>query len=91
MPATTFGTRTNIARAAPTTTAVLLVVSRPRAGLSLVNNGTQIVYIGTTSVVTTTTGFPLEPSVRIIDNTTEEAFYAIVASGTGDVGVYESY
>ena len=91
MAATTFGTRTNITRVAPTTTPAALVVSRARGGVAFHNLGTVAVYLGTTSAVTSSTGWQLAIGEKIIDNGTEEAIYAVTASGTGDVGVYESY
>lgn len=77
-----------------TTNATLIAAANPeRKGLLIANNGDDTVYIGFTSAVTTTTGFPLYASATLSNDNLLAAFrgnvYGIVASATQDVRYME--
>lgn len=75
---------------APTTTAAEMVAANAsRKSVSIYNAGSQIVYLGKTSGVTTTNGWPLVPSASLADDISTDAWYAITASGTGDLRIIE--
>lgn len=76
--------------AAPGTTATLLLAANPaRATAMLVNNGTATVFLGKDATVTTTTGIPLAAGASLVDDRSSDAWYGILATGTGDVRVLE--
>lgn len=75
---------------APTTTASEIVAANSsRKSVSIYNAGTQIVYLGLTSGVTASNGWPLVPSASLSDDVSTDAWYAITASGTGDLRIIE--
>ncbi|GAC1397699.1 MAG: hypothetical protein NVSMB60_08010 [Mycobacterium sp.] len=73
-----------------TTTATLLIAANTaRKVLMFTNNGTQTIYYGGTSGVTTTIGLPLVAGATLIDGDSSGTWYAIVTAGTADVRVQE--
>lgn len=75
---------------APTTTAAsVLGANATRKVASLYNAGTQTVYLGKDNTVTTSNGFPLVPGGNMVDDASTDAWWAITASGTGDLRIIE--
>ena len=78
-----------------TTNATLIAdASTARHSIVISNAGSNIVYIGPDSSVTTSNGIPLQPdSIWDADSGGVKlymgAFYAIVASGTSDIRYWE--
>lgn len=77
-----------------TGTAGILIAANPnRKGLLVRNNGTQIVYLGYDSSVTSSNGFPLSPQDTIETSNLLAGYrgvlYAISASGTQDIRYME--
>lgn len=73
-----------------------------RFSLLLVNTSSQTIYIGPTSTVSTTTGFPIAPqaslqlsdapqSVKSHSSGASLQWWAVVASGTATLGVMEVF
>lgn len=76
--------------AAPTNTAaVVLAANTERERALIYNNGSQTVYLGKDGTVTTANGLPLIPGAALEDDRTADAWWAIVASGTGDLRILE--
>lgn len=72
--------------AAPTTTATKIIDGDAGiSGVTLVNNGTQTVYIGNSSAVTTANGHPFYPNSVMEFTGVTDALWGITASGTGDI------
>jgi hypothetical protein len=83
------GTKSTAA-VAPTSTALLaLAANTSRLNAVLYNNGVQTIYLGVDNTVTTSTGQPLAPGCALYDSDSSDAWYGIVASGTGDLRVTE--
>ena len=83
----TSGTPT-ISKVTPGTTASLaLAADTNRLNALFMNEGTVKVYLGTTSGVTSADGFPIAPGAGLEDNLTTGAWYAVAASGTGDIRI----
>lgn len=77
-----------VTRKAPTTAAMKLVSSDPsNTGCYLINYGSVIVYLGTSSGVTSATGEPLYPKGFKRYSGNPGDIYGITASGTADVSV----
>lgn len=75
-------------RKAPTGTALKLVTGNPQnTGLTLVNYGSVIVFLGETSSVTTSNGEPLYPKGVKKYAGYQGDIYGVTAGGTGDVAV----
>lgn len=75
---------------APTTTASSIIgANATRKVASIYNAGSQTVYLGNTSGVTTSNGFPLVPGANMVDDASIDAWWAITASGTGDLRIIE--
>ncbi len=53
------------------------------------SHATATIYLGASSAVTATTGFPLGPGETMIDEISNDDWWAIVAVGTADVFVIE--
>lgn len=76
--------------------AALIVAARTgaagtgRIAATLYNTGSQTVYVGATSGVTSATGLPLVAGGSLTINT-QTAIYGVAASGTQTIGVLESY
>lgn len=84
-----------MSRVQPTTAAVALSTNKNRLGLIIRNNSSVTVYLGR-SDVTATTGFPLKEDEIFVDEDARDPvfgsvddWYAITASGTGDVRLIE--
>lgn len=74
---------------APTTSAASIVAANPdRLSLMIHNAGAVVVYLGP-SGVTTSSGVPLGVGATLTDTTSVDAWYAITASGTGDLRIIE--
>ncbi len=85
----TKGTRTH-STAAPTTTAgSVLAANVNRKVAVFANDGDVTVYLGSTAGVTTSNGYPLLPDAVLVDDLSTGAWYAITASGTGDLRIIE--
>lgn len=81
---------TTVSNVAPTGTAASAVAQNTaRNSLLIVNNGTQTVYLGDTSGVTTSNGLPLPPGASWSTTTYYDVVYAITSSGTGDLRYWE--
>lgn len=75
--------------AAPTTAAAqCLAANAGRIRATIVNAGTQTVYLGPASVATST-GIPLVAGAAMEDAESTDAWYAVTASGTGDLRIIE--
>lgn len=80
-----------ITQVSVSTSAVQIVATRnTRSELHLHNVGTDTIYIGKTSGVTTSNGFPLAGGREVTIRTTN-ILYGITASGTSVVGTIEVY
>jgi len=78
-------------RAAPTTTRVEIVPSNgQRTSVTLTNLGAVTVYLGGPNVSTANAGATIEAGQEWRDEDSGAAWYGITASGTGDVGWFES-
>jgi hypothetical protein len=76
--------------AAPTSAAALaLAANADRERALIYNNGSQTVYLGKDATVTTANGLPLVSGASLEDDRTADAWWAIVASGTGDLRIVE--
>lgn len=73
-----------------TVAAEIVATRNTRSELQLHNIGTDTVYVGKTSGVTTANGFPLAGGRQVSIRTPEDLF-GITASGTSVVGVIEVY
>lgn len=83
------GTRT-FSTAAPTNSAAqALAANTSRKEALIYNNGTMTVYLGKDNTVTTSNGLPLAPGATLRDDRATGAWWAIVASGTGDLRIVE--
>ena len=83
------GTKT-FTTAAPTTSATLLLAANgSRQSALLSNNGSQTVYVGKNSSVTTSNGVPIPAGSSLTDKSSRDAWYGITASGTGDMRICE--
>lgn len=82
-----YGTKT----VASTAGGTLIVAANPqRIGLIIVNTGTQTVYLGHDTSVSTSNGIPLKTDMNLTESSGGEkmyqgAFYGITASSTSDV------
>ncbi|SRR5579875_3657019 len=75
---------------APTATpAQILASDGRRINVSIYNNGTQTVYLGADSTVSSSTGLPLPAGAVLDDQSSYGAWWAVVASGTGDLRICE--
>lgn len=75
--------------AAPTTTpGSVLAANDDRQSCTIHNAGSQAVEVGTSSV-TYGTGLPLEPGQTLTDDSSTDAWWAVAASGTGDLRIIE--
>lgn len=79
-----------ITTAAPGTTAMqILPRNQNRVAALILNVGAVDVYLGRDATVTTTTGLKLAAGESLADQASEDSWYAIVASGTGDLRIVE--
>jgi hypothetical protein len=79
-----------VTQVGPTTAATqLLAANNARVVASLTNNGGQTVYLGKDNTVTTASGTPLAPGETWEDRESLDAWYGVVASGTGDMRLVE--
>ena len=82
-------------KSAPTAVSVastatsILAANTSRKAAFIANNGTQTVYLGRDNTVTTANGLPLAAGQTWPDDTSTDAWYGIVASGTCDVRFLE--
>jgi len=83
------GTRTQTAVTVATTATLLQAENSARCKLVIANNSTAPIYVGGASV-TTATGIPIAAGASLVDDASEDAWYAIVAVGTADVRVEET-
>lgn len=75
---------------APSAAAALqLAANASRKCAVIYNNGTQTVYLGKDSSVTTSNGMPLLAGATLVDDHSVDAWWGITASGTGDLRIYE--
>jgi len=74
---------------ATTTAALVAAANATRTKIAIANNGAAVVYIGKASTVTTSTGYPIAANGSFVDTEYTGAIYAIVASGTADLRVWE--
>jgi hypothetical protein len=90
MPTTQADNIKTLTTAAPTNTAALVLAANPeRQGALIYNNGSQTVYLGKDATVTTANGMPLPSGASLADDRSADAYWAIVASGTGDLRIIE--
>jgi hypothetical protein len=76
--------------AAPTASAAqCLAANANRLRALIENNGVQTVYLGKDNTITTATGLPLASGASAEDDATTDAWYAITATGTGDLRIVE--
>lgn len=75
---------------APTSTAAsVLAANTGRKVAVIYNNSGATVYLGKDNTVTTTNGLPLPDGASLVDDHSTDAWWAIMASGTGDLRIYE--
>ncbi len=77
-----------------TAAGVLIQANPQRIGMVIVNTGSDSVYIGNNSSVTSNDGFPLKQDESFTYDSGGDKlylgdFYGITASGTSDVRVHE--
>lgn len=73
---------------APTNSASSIVAAAAgRLSVSIFNAGTMTVYLGKDNTVTTSNGFPLVVGATLSDDVSVDAWWAITASGTGDLRI----
>lgn len=73
---------------APTTSASSIVsASASRIAVSIYNNGSQTVYLGKDNTVSSTNGMPLVAGGSMSDDVSSDAWWAVTASGTGDLRI----
>jgi len=72
-----------------TSATALNAANTVRRTLSIFNNGAATLYVGITSGVTTSNGYPVPAGTSFQDNRTESAWYGICASATLDVRTLE--
>jgi hypothetical protein len=73
-----------------TGTAAQVVASRDsRVRIDIANNGAAAVFIGKTAAITTSTGFPIQPNGVFTDRDYTGAIFAIVATGTADLRIWD--
>lgn len=75
---------------APTTTSTTVAAANTsRISLTIVNNGSQVVYIGPRGV-TTSNGIPVAANGGAYEDVTSlDAWFAVTAAGTGDLRILE--
>jgi len=82
---------TSISQVSPVTvtnTATLIFnINLNRGSITILNNGSEIVYIGD-ATVTTSTGMPVQPSEKITLHNTG-SLYGITATGTSEIRIIE--
>ena len=80
------------AQASITTTASLILAARSggRGNARIRNTGANTVFVGNTTGVTATTGYPI-PAGAESEFSTAAALYGIATTGTNVVGVQECY
>lgn len=80
-----------ISVAAPSTTAAEIVAENTRRAQVRIKNthASATVYLGPDDTVTSATGYPLIAGAELIDDVSTDAWYAVMASGTGAVAVIE--
>lgn len=77
-------------QASPTTSATLLLAANNgRVKALLANAGSATVYLGKDNTVTPSTGLPLVAGAIYEDEASLDAWYGILAAGTGDVRIVE--
>lgn len=76
---------------APTTSATLLLAANTARGVCLISNAhaSATVYLGRDNTVTSSNGVPLPAGETLTDGLSTDAWWGIMASGTGDVRVLE--
>lgn len=75
---------------APGTGAASIVgANANRVSVTIHNAGTVTVYLGKDNTVSTSNGLPLPPNATLSDEVTTDAWWAIVAAGTGDLRIIE--
>lgn len=75
---------------APTTSASSIVAANAsRKSVTIHNAGTVTVYLGLNGSVTSSNGLPLGAGATLSDDASTDAWYAITASGTGDLRIVE--
>jgi len=76
--------------AAPTNSAAsVLAANTDRKTAVIFNNGSVTVYLGKDGTVSTANGLPLAPGSTLEDTDTQDAWFGITASGTGDLRIVE--
>jgi len=80
-----------ITSAAPTTAAAsVLAANANRKSATILNaHATLTVYLGASGAVTTANGLPLAAGASLADAVSTDAWFAIMASGTGDLRIVE--
>ena len=72
------------------TSAVLLSAAKDRREITFENNGTQTLYLGETSTITSTTGtITLPAGATYTDYGSKDDWYGVTASSTTDTRVIE--
>ena len=84
MPAPILGNLINVQTSVGTSPALITSPSSPRAAIAVTNLGAGTIYIGGTSSVTTTTGYPIAAGGTFTMEYSG-AIFAIAVSGTQDV------
>lgn len=77
---------------APTTTAGQIVAANTARNQVRIKNthASAIVYLGKDATVTAANGYPLAVGEELIDEISTDAWFAIMAAGTGAVHVIET-
>jgi hypothetical protein len=68
----------------------VVATNSSRASLLIFNAGTETVFLGKTSAVTTADGIPLYPLSNLEDTDSYDSWYAITASSTTDLRIVET-
>ncbi len=69
---------------------LLLAANANRISALIVNNGAQTVYLDVANTVSTTASVPLLTGASLTDNSSNDAWYGLAASTTGDIRVIEA-
>jgi hypothetical protein len=83
------GTKAFTTNAPTNAAAQALAANSGRIKALITNNGTMTAYLGKDNTVTTSNGVPLYVGASVEDDVSTDAWYAIVASGTGDLRIVE--
>jgi len=81
-------TRDHGATSVSTSAKKIIDANADRTGWIIKNNGSETIYVGSTSSLTTNNGFPVEPDGALSGDDTDNV-YAIADSGSQNIRFYE--